>query len=108
MNEQVQRRLAALNAAWQRCARSVNDLPDLVAVNALRREYVKAWEGLEACGIAEWMLVYDPETRTFSLPEKRELDTDAFATVPMPAVARQMARNWERTDNPDTEPLPRI
>lgn len=108
MNEQVQRRLAMLNAAWQRCASTANGSSNLIAVNASRREYVKAWESLEACGIAEWMLVYDPETRTFSLPEARWPDTDTFATMPMPAMTNQVIRNRERTDDPDTEPLPCI
>jgi hypothetical protein len=34
----------------------------------LNRDYLAAWEGLDAHGIAEWMLLYDPETLTFSLP----------------------------------------
>jgi hypothetical protein len=108
MNEQVQRRLAALNIAWRRCASVASNQPDQTTIHALRHEYVKAWEGLDACGIAEWMLVYDPETLTFSLPSHLWQDTDAFATVPMPSVSKQRARSREQSDGPDTEPLPRI
>lgn len=105
MNEQIQRRLTALNIAWRRCVSITNNSPDQPTIHALRREYSRAWEGLDACGIAEWMLVYDPETQTFSLPE-REQNTDAFATMPMPIVrSNQVARSWEQSDGPDTEPL---
>jgi hypothetical protein len=41
---------------------------DPVTLDTLNCDYLAAWEGLDACGIAEWMLVYDPETMTFSLP----------------------------------------
>jgi hypothetical protein len=54
------------------------------------------------------MLVYDPETLMFSLPEMRWQDTDAFATVPMPSMNKQRARSQEQSDGPDTEPLPRL
>jgi hypothetical protein len=108
MNEQIRRHLAGLNAVWQRCASIANDSPDLATANALRREYVRAWESLEAYGVAEWMLVYDPETMTFSLPEMREQNTDMFATMPMPAMTNQTVRGREKSHDPHTESLPRI
>lgn len=60
--------VAALNVVWQRYARTAEEQLDLATAEALNRDYVKAWEGLDACGIAEWMLEYDPITLTFSLP----------------------------------------
>ncbi|SRR5258706_8515337 len=68
MNEKVREHLAALNTAWQRYARAEEEPVDPITLDALNRDYLTAWEGLDACGIAEWMLVYDPETLTFSLP----------------------------------------
>jgi hypothetical protein len=108
MNEQIRRHLAGLNAVWQRCARIANDPPDLATANALRREYIRAWESLEAYGVAEWMLVYDPETLTFSLPEISGQNIDMFATIPMPAATSQKVRSRQQIDDPHTEPLPRI
>jgi hypothetical protein len=43
-------------------------------MNALNRDYLAAWEGLDACGIEEWMLIYDAATLTFSLPSDRVAD----------------------------------
>jgi len=99
MSEQIRRHLAGLNAVWQRCTQIADDPPDLATANALRCAYVRARESLEAYGVAEWMLVYDPETLTFSLPELREQHTDSFATMPMPAVTTQAARSREQTDD---------
>lgn len=107
-SEQIRRHLAGLNTVWRRCAQIADDPPDLATANALRCAYARAWESLEAYGVAEWMLVYDPETLTFSLPELREQHSDMFATMPMPAMTNQAARSWEPTDEPHTEPLPRI
>lgn len=105
MNEKIRMRIAELNAALQRYARTATEQVDPVAVEALNREYIKAWEGLDACGIAEWMLVYDPKTLTFSLKAQGEMSDDAFATRPMPTVTNRSARNRSYTDDPDTERL---
>jgi hypothetical protein len=67
MQEEIREHLAALNVTWQRYA-SIDEGVDPVTLDALNCDYLAAWEGLDACGIAEWMLVYDPETMTFSLP----------------------------------------
>lgn len=69
MNEKVRKHLTALNVTWQRYVKAEEEQLDLVATDTLNRDYLAAWEGLDACGIAEWMLVYDPTTMTFSLPE---------------------------------------
>ncbi len=37
-------------------------------MDALKRDYLVAWERLDAYGITMWMLEYDPATLTFSLP----------------------------------------
>ena len=68
MHEEIREHLAALNATWQRYASIEEERVDPVTLDALNRDYLAAWEGLDACGIAEWMLVYDPETMTLSLP----------------------------------------
>ena len=94
MNERIQTSLAALNATWQRYAQAEAEHLDPACAEALNREYVKAWEGLEACGIAEWMLGYDPTTLTFSLPQTKEMAEDAFATTPLPVVMNPSSRNW--------------
>lgn len=97
MNEDVIRTyLAALNAAWQRYARTEDEQVDPMTVEAINRDYLAAWEGLDACGIAEWMLVYDPATLTFSLPATGEVSHDAFATTPLPAIANRTAKSRPR------------
>lgn len=68
MKEKINQSLAALNAAWQRYSNVANEQLDSVTADALNRDYLAAWEGLDRCGIAEWMLEYDPLTLTFSLP----------------------------------------
>jgi hypothetical protein len=103
MNEKIRTHVAALNTAWQRYARTADEQLDPATAEALNREYVKAWEGLDACGIAEWMLAYDPETLTFSLKASGEMADDAFATLPMSAVTNRTARIRWRTDDSDTE-----
>lgn len=69
MNEEIRARLATLNATWQRYAIALEQQLDTVPMSALNHDYLAAWEGLDACGIAEWMLVYDATTLTFSLPD---------------------------------------
>jgi hypothetical protein len=68
LNEKVREHLAALHTAWQRSAPAEEEPVDPITLDALNRDYLTAWEGLHACGMAEWMLVDDPETLTFSLP----------------------------------------
>jgi hypothetical protein len=75
MNEEIRARLATLNATWQCYARALEQQLDTIPMSALNHDYLMAWEGLSACGIAEWMLVYDAATLTFSLP----FDTPADA-----------------------------
>jgi hypothetical protein len=94
MNEHIQTSVAALNATWQRYAQAEAERLDPAQAEALNREYVKAWEGLDACGIAEWMLVYDPITLTFSLPQTEEMaEEKTFATAPIPAGRNSFSRN---------------
>lgn len=99
MNAAIHSHLAALNAAWQRYARTMEAQLDPVTVEALSRDYLAAWEGLDACGIAEWMLVYDPATLTFSLPATGVIH-DAFATVPISAVIPRAAGSRGPGDEP--------
>lgn len=68
MSQEIRRRLAALNARWQCYAIAIEQQLDTVPMELLNRDYLAAWQELNACGIAEWMLVYDPPTLTFSLP----------------------------------------
>jgi hypothetical protein len=98
MNEAIRSHLAALNAAWQRY-RMMEAPLDPVAVETLSRDYLAAWEGLDACGIAKWMLVYDPATLTFSLPATG-VAHDAFATVPISAVTPRAAGSQGPGDEP--------
>lgn len=106
MQEQIQRQLAALNAVIQRSASAAGERLDPTAVDALTRAYVDAWEALEACGITEWMLAYDPEALTFSLPAEGEQADHLFTTMPMPAVVNQTVLRQGHLDDPDTEPCP--
>jgi hypothetical protein len=96
MNERNHPRLAALNAVWQRYARTAGEPRDPETVEELKRRYLEAWEGLDACGIAEWMLVYDLTTLTFSLPTTGGLVHDAFATMPLSAVPYRTVGNRGR------------
>ncbi len=68
MPEEIRQQVAALNAVWQLYARAIEQQLDTVPIEALKRDFVVAREGLAACGIAESMLVYDCATMTFSLP----------------------------------------
>lgn len=82
MSEDIHAYITALNIAWQRYARALEQQLDTVPIEALNRDYLAAWERLDDCGIAEWMLVYDPTTMTFSLPEERsteEIDLNALS-----------------------------
>src|SRR5258708_18639446 len=81
MHEEISTHVAALNAAWQRYARAIEQQLDTVLMEALNRDYLAAREGLVACGIAERTLVYDPTTLTSSLPGTSESTEDDFATV---------------------------
>ena len=105
MKEEIRRCIAALNAVWQRYASIEDEQLDPATAEALNRDYLAAWEGLDACGIAEWMLEYDYETLTFSLSATSEMADDAFATVPLSAVTNQSVRNRWRTTDPETEPM---
>lgn len=82
MNQDIQRCLATLNAAWQRYMKAAGGRPDPTTAEVLSRDYLAAWEGLDACGIAEWMLAYDPGTLTFSLPSYGQGAADAASAVP--------------------------
>lgn len=53
MSAAIRSHLAALNAAWQRYARTMEARQDPVTVEGLSRDYLAAWEGLDACSIAE-------------------------------------------------------
>lgn len=79
MNEEIRKQVNALNVAWQRYARAREQQLDTVPVEALKRDYLKAWERLDACGIAKWMLVYDPTTLVFSLPEERTTEDNSIS-----------------------------
>ena len=68
MHEEINKYLAALNAAWQRYGKAIALQLDTVPMDALNHDFVAAQEELAACGIAEHMLVYDSATMTFSLP----------------------------------------
>ncbi len=95
--------VAALNAAWQRYARTAEEQLDPATAEALNREYVKAWEGLDACGIAEWMLVYDPVTLTFSLPTTGTVADHDWLTITFATPANRAAGSRWRKDDPDSE-----
>jgi hypothetical protein len=103
MNEEIRSRLATLNAVWQRYTRTAQGHPNPATAEALNRDYVAAWEGLDACGIAEWMLEYDPTTLTFSLPTTDEMANDDCATLPVSAVRNRTAGSRWRKDDPDRE-----
>ena len=68
MNEGISRQVAALNVAWQRYARAIEQQLDTIPMDALKRDFVVARAELAACGIVESMLVYDSAMMTFSLP----------------------------------------
>ncbi len=102
MNEEIHTRIAALNAAWQRYTRAIEQELDTVPMAALNRDYLAAWEGLDACGIAEWMLVYDPVTFTFSLSTTDEFANHDFATIPLPAMT---AGSWWRNADPGSKQM---
>src|SRR5216684_577688 len=78
MPEEIRQQVAALNAVWQLYARAIEQQLDTVPIEALKRDFVVAREGLAACGIAESMLVYDCTTMTFSLPLTGERGGDGF------------------------------
>lgn len=82
MQENIRVHLAALNITWQRYAKALEQHLDTIPMSALNRDYLAAWEGLEACGIAEWMLVYDEATLTFSLPPESLVDLMKAAQTP--------------------------
>jgi hypothetical protein len=103
MDENISTHLAALNAAWQRYARTAEEQLDSASAEALNRDYCAAWEGLDACGIAEWMLAYDPTTLTFSLPTTEEMGNNDCATMPVSAVTNRTAGSRWRRDAPDSE-----
>jgi hypothetical protein len=72
--EEINRHVAALNAAWQLYARALEQQLDTVPMAALNRDFIAAREELAASGIVESMLVYDTATMTFSLPIDRTAD----------------------------------
>lgn len=108
MNEEIRRRLAKLNEVWQQYARTAEGQLDPVRVEALNRESCAAWEALDACGIAEWMLEYDPATLTFSLPTTGKMADDDWPTMAFATQAHLIARGRGRDDDPDTEQIPVI
>jgi hypothetical protein len=107
MNEEIRGRIAALNVAWQRYVRTAEEQPDPAVTEALKRDYYAAWEGLDACGIAEWMLEYNPATLTFSLPTTAKMADDGTAMT-FAMLTRLTARNRRDDDDPDTEQIPVI
>jgi hypothetical protein len=102
MNEEIRMHVAALNAVWQRYARTAEEQLDLAAAEALNRDYVKAWEGLDACGIAEWMLEYDPITLTFSLPTTGTVADHDWPTITFATPTNRAAGSRWRKDAPDS------
>src|SRR5438876_8863766 len=76
MNEDIRKQVAALNGAWRRYGRAVEQHIDTIPMDALNHDYLAALEGLAAFGIAEHELVYDPATMTFSLPTTGDLMSD--------------------------------
>jgi hypothetical protein len=48
MNKTIRTHIAALNAAWQRYARTADEQLDPATAEALNRDYVNAWEELPA------------------------------------------------------------
>jgi hypothetical protein len=74
MHEEISKYIAALNAAWQRYGRALEQQLDTVPMDALNHDFVAAQEELAACGIAESMLVYDSATMTFLLPTDTPTD----------------------------------
>ena|SRR5436309_2746309 len=73
MKEEIRKHVAALNAAWRRYGRAVEQGIDSVPMDALNRDFLVALEGLESFGITERELRYDSETMTFSVPVTDEL-----------------------------------
>ena len=67
MHEDMDTQIAALNAIWQRYARTANEHLDPDTAEALNRDYLAVWDALAACGVEEWMLQYDADTLTFAL-----------------------------------------
>ena len=74
MHEEISKRVAALNAAWQRYGRAIEQQLDTVPMDALNHDFIVAREELVACGIVESMLEYDSATMTFSLPTDTPAD----------------------------------
>ncbi|SRR5258708_7764457 len=97
MEKNISTHLAALNAAWQRYARAAEEQLNPAPAEVLNRDYCAAWEGLDACGIAERMLAYDPTTLTFSLPTTREMAHDDDATQYLPAIPARS--RWHHVDS---------
>ncbi len=46
MNEDIRKHLAALNAAWQRYARAIEQELDTIPMDALNRDFIAARKGL--------------------------------------------------------------
>lgn len=106
MKEEIRRRLAALNAVWQRSVRTADEHLDLASAEILNRDYLAAWEELDACGVAEWMLEYDPATLTFSLSMTGKMADDDWPTITFATSAPlTTGRRWHN-DDPDTEQIP--
>ncbi len=103
MNEEASKRLAAMNAAWQRYAKAVEQDLDTIPREALRHDYLSARNKLTALGIAEDMLVYDFASMTFSLPIAEGTTTDDTATILFSTQADQADEDQESDDGPDHE-----
>lgn len=108
MQEQIQTYIAALNTVFQRYASAAGERLAPVTADALNRDYIDAWERLEAYGITEEMLAYDPETMMFSLPAQGEQTDHLFTTMPLPAVMNQAMVRQRPPGDPDTEQPPTI
>ena len=105
MHETIETQIAALNAIWQRYARTAEEFLDPDSTDALNRDYLAVWEGLEACGIEEWMLQYDPDTLTFSLAMADQRRNEKEPAVPSLAPSHLTPTSRWRQDVSDGEQI---
>lgn len=108
MNEEIRARIAILNEVWHRYASTAEEQLDPVSAEVLNRDFLSAWEGLNACGIEEWMLEYDPATLMFSLPATGPLADDEMPTIAFASTGKLAGVSRWSERGPDTEQLPLI
>lgn len=84
--------LAALNAAWQRYARAMEQQVDTLPTDTLSRD-------LATSGIVESMLEYDPTRTTFFLPMTIEMASDGAAAEIFAEQADSSAASQSGEDN---------